>query len=114
MKKILFFSLLMVFCFSIFTGCGAFVAMSGAGGGLLYSDTKSPLPQASYYGTTSAMAMKKGEASYTSILGLICTGDASIDAAMKNGNITKVHHIDQKLSNILGIIATYTVVVYGE
>lgn len=114
MKKILFLGLLMVFCFTAFTGCGAFVAMSGTGGGLLYSDTKSPLPQASYYAGGTSTAMKKGEASYTSILGLICTGDASIDMAMKNGNITKIHHIDQKLTNILGIVATYTVVVYGE
>jgi hypothetical protein len=26
----------------------------------------------------------------------------------------KVHHIDQQVTNILGIIATYKIIVYGE
>jgi len=33
---------------------------------------------------------------------------------MKNGGITKVHHVDSKVKNILGVYAEYTTVVYGE
>jgi hypothetical protein len=33
---------------------------------------------------------------------------------MKNGGITKIHYIDWDVKNILGIIGTYKVTVYGE
>src|SRR6185369_10953203 len=42
------------------------------------------------------------------------TGDASISAAMRNGGITRVHHVDQETTNILGLYAKYITVVYGE
>jgi hypothetical protein len=44
----------------------------------------------------------------------IATGDASIEAAMKNGGIKKVHHVDTQVKNILGIYAEYITIVYGE
>jgi hypothetical protein len=94
------------------TGCGAFIAFGG--GGTLYQDTKVPMNHVSYWGPTTNSAMKKGEAAFTSILGILATGDASLKAAMDAGGITKVHHIDQQVTNILGIIATYKVIVYGE
>ncbi len=43
-----------------------------------------------------------------------CEGDASIKAAMDNGNIKKVHHVDYKVKNILGIIGSTTTIVWGE
>jgi hypothetical protein len=104
--------LLAAFCLTAATGCGAFIAFGAVSS--LYQDTKTPLPQTSYWGATTNSTAKKGEASYTSILGLLATGDASVKAAMEAGGITKVHHIDQQVPNILGIIATYKVIVYGE
>lgn len=62
---------------------------------------------------TAAGSSKKGEAKATSILG-VALGDASLEAAMKNGGITKVHHVDTKSRNILGVYGEYTVIVYGE
>lgn len=48
--------------------------------------------------------------------GIICfsEGDCSIKAAMENGGITKVHHVDYKVKNIFGIIGSTTTYVYGE
>ena len=48
--------------------------------------------------------------------GIICftEGDASLKAAMDNGGITKVHHVDYKVKNILGIVGSTTTIVYGE
>jgi hypothetical protein len=95
--------------------CAAAVALSGCAmtsspvSGLIYTDVQ--------YGTSATSnegSSKVGEASAKSILGIIATGDASIDAAAKNGGITKIHHVDVKASSVLGIFATYTVVVYGE
>lgn len=48
--------------------------------------------------------------------GIICftEGDASIKAAMDNGNIKKIHHVDYKVKNILGIVGSTTTIVWGE
>ena len=56
---------------------------------------------------------KKGTATAT---GLICftEGDASLKAAMENGGITKIHHVDYKVRNILGIVGSTTTIVWGE
>jgi hypothetical protein len=68
----------------------------------------------SYWGPSTSTMSKKGEASYTSILGILVTGDASLKEAMERGGITKIHHIDQQITNVLGLMATYKVIVYGE
>ena len=56
---------------------------------------------------------KKGVAKASGII-LFCEGDASIKAAMENGGIKKIHHVDYKVKNIFGIIGDYTTIVYGE
>lgn len=77
--------------------------------GSLYTEVKAPLSATSNTGYS-----KIGKASCQSILGLVATGDASIEAAAKNGGITKIHHVDYESKNILGIIGTFTAVVYGD
>jgi hypothetical protein len=56
---------------------------------------------------------KVGRAEAWGIL-VYATGDASISAAMRNGGITRIHHVDHETMNILGVYAKYTTVVYGE
>jgi hypothetical protein len=112
MKRLVVTSVLAALCLTVMTGCGALVAFGS--GGLLYEDAVVPLSDVSYWGPATSSAAKRGEASFTSILGIIATGDASLKAAMENGGITKVHHIDQQITNILGVVATYKIIVYGE
>lgn len=45
---------------------------------------------------------------------LFTQGDASLKAAMDNGKITKVHHVDYKVKNILGIVGSSSTIVWGE
>ena len=85
-------------------GCAMVTPMNGS----LYTDIKGPVAM----GQAGGMS-KVGTAKATAVIG-IATGDASIDAAMKNGGITKVHHVDTQVKNILGIYAEYTTTVYGE
>jgi len=61
----------------------------------------------------SVKPLKKGTATAS---GIICfvEGDASLKAAMENGGITKVHHVDYKVKNIFGIIGSTTTIVWGE
>ena len=65
-------------------------------------------------GSTAGPGMKRGESSASSILGIVATGDAGVEAAARNGNITKIHTADTHASSVLGIYATYTTVVTGE
>lgn len=90
------------------SGCAA-VATRAPVTGFLYSDVAAGENISSNAGTT-----KQGEACAASILGLIGTGDASINAAAKEGGIAKIAYVDGKSSNILGIYAKYCTVVYGE
>ena len=48
--------------------------------------------------------------------GIVCftTGDNSIKAAMENGGIKKIHHVDIDMFNILNIYSTATTIVWGE
>ena len=41
-------------------------------------------------------------------------GDASIQTAAKSGGITRVATVDMKVTDLLGLIQTYTTIVTGE
>ena len=77
--------------------------------GTLYTDVKSPFAV-----TSNSGASKVGSAEATCILGILATGDASITAATKKAGITKIHHIDQHATSILGLFSKYEIFVYGE
>jgi len=89
------------------TGCATSTPV-----GSLYTQVK--LPVAVTQAQAGSTKLKVGKAECKSILGLVATGDASIDTAAKNAGITVIHHVDWEAENILGIIGTYRCVVYGE
>lgn len=62
----------------------------------------------------NSVAMTKcGRAEAKHVL-LFATGDASIRAAMRDGNITKIHHVDYKSTNVLGLFMSLETMVWGE
>jgi hypothetical protein len=61
----------------------------------------------------AAGSSKVGRSEAWGIL-VFATGDASISAAMRNGGITRIHHVDHETSSFLGVYAKYTTIVYGE
>lgn len=77
--------------------------------GFLYTSAKGPGTV-----TSNTLGKKVGTSSATSILGIIGTGDASIDAAAKSAGIKKVSHVDYESTGVLGIFAKHTTIVYGE
>ena len=77
--------------------------------GVWYTDVKAPMAV-----TSNTNSTKVGSAEATSILGVVATGDASIDAAAKSAGITRIHHVDEHATSILGFFAKYKVYVYGE
>jgi len=77
--------------------------------GVLFLDTR--------YGdsvTPAADATKEGKACSKSVLGLVATGDASLEAAKANGGITTVSHVDHSANSMLGIIAEWCTIVKGS
>lgn len=78
--------------------------------GTMYSNVKAPLTA-----TTSPKEVQRvGRASVRSILGIFASGDASIQTAARNGGITEIHHVDYESQNFFGVLAEFTVVVYGN
>jgi hypothetical protein len=103
MKRLLAASTLAI----VLSGCAT---ASAPVNGFVYSHVLGPVAV-----TDSADTPTKVGRSYArSIFGLWATGDASIETAAKNGGITKIHHVDHETQVILGIIADYTTIVYGN
>jgi hypothetical protein len=76
--------------------------------GAIYSGYKSP----GQVGT--AADAKTGEACINSVLGIVATGDGSIEAAKKAGGITQIAHIDHEQFSVLGVYATSCTIVHGS
>jgi hypothetical protein len=98
--------LALALCCALLAGCA--VVAQGPITALVAIDMKGPVAM----GAASGSA-KVGRAEAWGIL-VYATGDASITAAMKNGGITRVHHVDNETMTILGVYAKYTTIVYGE
>lgn len=97
--------LVLALCYTLLAGC---TVAHGPVTALVTLDMKGPVAMGAAPGST-----KVGRAEAWGIL-VYATGDASITAAMKNGGITRVHHVDNETMSILGVYAKYTTIVYGE
>ena len=103
MKKIKLMIVAAVAAISL-TGCGSI----GLVGSVVHNATEP-------FGITSNIVGKKvGTAKATSILGIAAFGDAGVNEAAKNGNITRISHVDVKTFSILGVYTTHEYFVYGE
>ena len=83
-------------------------------GGSAYALVKQPAVQLAVSTDADAKWDKKGEAKCLNILGIVVTGDCSVDKAIRDGSISKVHHIDFEIVNILGLYSSITTIVHGE
>ncbi len=80
--------------------------------GCLYANVKAPLD---IDADKTAIGSKVGTSSIQSVLWLVAWGDASTEAAAKNGGISVVHHMDQEAFSVLfGLYSKHTTIVYGE
>ena len=94
------------------TGCvgaGGATTTTALFGGIV-DDNRAP---ASFNIDNNVKPVKCGKATSKGIV-LYTSGDSSIKAAMDNGGITKVHHIDYEVFNILNVFSKATTIVYGE
>ena len=89
------------------TGCAVVTRTPVPGG--LYTESTSPM-----LATSNPAGTRLGVACQQSILGLFATGDASIEAARRNGGITMISSIDETANSIALVYAKYCVVVRGR
>ena len=106
-RKIIYF-LLSTVATLILSGC----AYNSPVPGILYTGTT--FPSGDKVRLDSETAGKQGKSSCYSVLALVAFGDCSIKSAMKDGGITKIHHVDSKSTQFLFIMYRYDTIVYGE
>jgi len=105
MKKVAVVVIMACIGMSFLTGCA-----TSDPRGIAYTNLRLPVAVTS----NSGQSTKVGTAECKSLLSLVATGDASIETAKKSAGITKINHVDWEVENILGLIGTYKVIVYGE
>lgn len=63
---------------------------------------------------TEAVPKKMGSACGFNILGILATGDISIENAKRNGGIRRVASVDKEVFSILGVFSSVCIKVSGE
>jgi hypothetical protein len=80
--------------------------------GCLYAHIKEPLDEDL---NETKLGSKVGTATNKQVLFLFAWGDASTQAAARNGGITTLNHADEEFFSILWFIySTQTTIVYGD
>lgn len=64
-------------------------------------------------GDTTVGYDKIGESKWEGLL-FLCRGDASLAAAMEDGGISQIHHVELEQLSVLGIYTEEIVRVYGQ
>ena len=92
---------------------GCIIFSSPTGQGLIGTDLKAPVLVADN-NVPSQKNLKIGQARCINLFGLFAFGDCSINKAIENGNISKIHYIDNNLRSFLFIASESTTIIYGE
>lgn len=83
--------------------------------GIIITNVKSPAQNLTVATDKDAKSSKVGTSSVFAVAGLFAFGDSSIDAAMNDGSISKVHHVDHQVNSfLLGLWLQNTTIVHGE
>ena len=78
--------------------------------GVIYTNVKLPVTATMNKGKPT----KAGTSQSKSFVGMVATGDSSIDKAVRDGNITQVQYVDWHAENVLGFLGTYETLVKGQ
>lgn len=81
--------------------------------GSVYTNLKGPNHGEYVSKVKKNITSQTGEACASSILGMIATGDASINTARKSVGIKKIQNVDYKFYNILGLYTKTCTLVTG-
>lgn len=94
----------------LLSSCGA-STRSGVTSAILFSSWNDTISGVS---DNSVEVRKQGEACATNILGIVASGDSSIETAKRNGGVKKVAFADTTYFNVLGVYQKGCTVVKGQ
>lgn len=104
----------------LFLGAASIAAMMSScsmtsflsnGNALIYEGTTAPLTVTS---NPISNNIKVGRSNSVMVLGLVGVGDGGINAAAKNGGISKISFVDVQKTSILGMFTKSETIVYGD
>lgn len=98
------------------TGCTTGLYPGGpTPAGIIYTEVTGPAQHLAVATHPDAEYYRRGEASAVAFLGLFAFGNNGVHAAMQNGSITKVHHVDHTVQHFLyALYVNHKTIVYGE
>lgn len=116
MKKNILLMCAAVFSALFLTGCASNLFPGGpTPAGVIVTNVTAPSQYLAVATDKDAKSDKVGKSSAQAILGLFAFGDASVNAAMKDGDISRVHHVDHQINLVLyGLYLQDTTIVYGD
>ena len=109
MKKLLMVAVCGILMLNV-VGCAG--VMGAPLFGFVYSDYKYPHVRTEV--VNNGVGSKQGMAMAKSILGIVAIGDASVEQAMRQGNIQQIHTVDHHIMSILGLYTEWTTLITGE
>jgi len=105
------FCLIAIAASSVLTGCYTYSAPVIPPQGYAFTNISAPL-DTQVEGTR--VGSRTGKAHSVAILGLFAFGDASVEAAAQEGDLSQVDHLDYEFLNILGVYQKFTTVATGS
>lgn len=109
MKRVMLLMLAVAVCVG---AAGCYVTPVKPPPGWIVSNIRAPL-SADNQGV-STVGAKTGTATVENYLGIISTGDCSIERAVKDVKITKISYCDYEYFNVLGVYQRFTIIVHGD
>ena len=107
MKKAIILSVLLLMAIT-------FNMQSANATGVFYTESTYPVMATGIKRNCDINKLKQGQSTTNNILFLVETGDAGINAAVKNGGIKVIHYIDISEKSVFFFFRKLTTTVYGE
>ena len=91
----------------LLSGCA--IPLPGSGGGSIFTEVTEAVQA-----NNAVEISRRGEACSTNILGIVSTGDSTVEKAMRNANVSRVATIDRYFYSILLVYAKACTQVAGN
>jgi len=101
--------LLLLLALALISGCSTYGFPPA---GFIYSKVAYPAGDKTKLDATTAT--KQGASSCKGIMGAVAWGDCSVEAAMQEGGLTKIHHVEHRSTNIYIFYSRFDTLVFGE
>lgn len=110
MRYVALLLVIVILCAAL-SGCAGVFAPVVPPTGMLFTQISAPIDTDM---EETTLGSKQGKASTACVLGLVAFGDGSVYTAARDGNISRIDHVDYSFLNVLYLFSMYTTIVYGE